>query len=441
MSGEEPSGLAGEIRARAITLDTTDPAADSAELEPFVNATTNASVVGLGEATHRTSEFFRLKHRLIRSLVENHGVRLFALEASFSETVRLDEYVFRDAGSLDTALDTLGYSIHRTREMYDLFRWMRAFNNGRPADDRIAVYGFDVQSAAGAAAALIPLLEGHEGSLPDVGGSGQQFGVDTMLGALETLSEGVFSGADVNTDRLNLGEQVGRRLGQWFDEKCWTLDTDAGHHTDDGALAGRHIRTLQQACEFARRGIEEDTAAQYGLRDRLMAENIAWIHEHEGGQVAVWAHNNHIKRGGLSGRAAQSMGDHLDSRYGAGYYATCVQFGRGTVRPLVPADEEPDIEYNGRKLTRTDVSVPDLTPGSVPALFSRVGEPVVLLDYRSVPADSRLGVWLDRPQQHHYITGAVEPDDRSSFYATHRPLRDFDGLAFVSDVEPPTRLG
>jgi erythromycin esterase len=43
-------------------------------------------VVGLGESTHGTAEFFRLKHRLVEYLVTAHGFRTFAMEASASAT-------------------------------------------------------------------------------------------------------------------------------------------------------------------------------------------------------------------------------------------------------------------------------------------------------------------------------------------------------------------
>src|SRR6056297_1662428 len=36
----------------------------------------DTSVIGLGEATHGTKEFFQLKHRLIKYFIKNHGFRI-----------------------------------------------------------------------------------------------------------------------------------------------------------------------------------------------------------------------------------------------------------------------------------------------------------------------------------------------------------------------------
>lgn len=66
------------LKQTAKPLATVDPAAkddDLAVLDPMVGG---ASIVGLGEATHGSSEFFRMKHRLLRYLVERKGFTAFS---------------------------------------------------------------------------------------------------------------------------------------------------------------------------------------------------------------------------------------------------------------------------------------------------------------------------------------------------------------------------
>jgi hypothetical protein len=53
----------------------------------------DASVVGLGEATHGSHDFFALKHRVFRHLVEEKGFCPFALEAPWSTGLLLDDDV------------------------------------------------------------------------------------------------------------------------------------------------------------------------------------------------------------------------------------------------------------------------------------------------------------------------------------------------------------
>lgn len=67
---------------RAFPLTTLDPGADLADLEKVRDHFSSSRLIALGEATHGTREFFLLKHRLVRFLVERLGFTLFILEAS-----------------------------------------------------------------------------------------------------------------------------------------------------------------------------------------------------------------------------------------------------------------------------------------------------------------------------------------------------------------------
>jgi erythromycin esterase-like protein len=50
------------------------------DLAPLKNAAADARIIALGEATHGTSEFFRMKHRVLEFAVMELGVRVFAIE-------------------------------------------------------------------------------------------------------------------------------------------------------------------------------------------------------------------------------------------------------------------------------------------------------------------------------------------------------------------------
>ena len=49
-------------------------------------------MVALGENTHGTRDFFEMKARILRFLVEEMGFDAFAIEATWPESNRLDRY-------------------------------------------------------------------------------------------------------------------------------------------------------------------------------------------------------------------------------------------------------------------------------------------------------------------------------------------------------------
>ena len=72
---------------------TTDPTQWTDDELQFLDAVSDQAVVGLGEATHGSSEVFRAKHRMLKYLVENHEFKIFAIEADFGESIFINQAV------------------------------------------------------------------------------------------------------------------------------------------------------------------------------------------------------------------------------------------------------------------------------------------------------------------------------------------------------------
>ncbi|NLT68586.1 MAG: erythromycin esterase family protein [Acidobacteria bacterium] len=96
-------------------------------------------IVAMGEATHGTSEFFRMKHRLTEFLVVEMGFRHFGMELSSADGRLLDDYI---QGKHADPLQVL-YWPWRTREVLDMLAWMRAYNAGGGPQERLTFHGID----------------------------------------------------------------------------------------------------------------------------------------------------------------------------------------------------------------------------------------------------------------------------------------------------------
>src|SRR5512145_1222218 len=84
------AGASAWLRGAAVPFDRVDPADNLDDLEPLRRLVGDARIVSLGEATHGTREFFQMKHRILRFLVERMGFTAFAIEATWPESNRLD---------------------------------------------------------------------------------------------------------------------------------------------------------------------------------------------------------------------------------------------------------------------------------------------------------------------------------------------------------------
>lgn len=187
------------LKESALPLRSLDVEACDNDLEPLRHVLDDVRVLGMGEATHGTAEFFRLKHRLLGFLVREMGFTTLAMEASASAARAVDDYVVNGTGNAADALAGLGFWTWRTHEMLAVVEWMRAHNRTAPPERVVRFAGIDPQRCAHSLAVLRELLptvapeqagilDGPLGALADAGpGAGAADGGRALDEARELL--------------------------------------------------------------------------------------------------------------------------------------------------------------------------------------------------------------------------------------------------------------
>ena len=103
-------------------------------------------IVALGEATHGNKEFQQLKLEVFRTLVENTNIRALILEGDFGGCALANKYIQGGKGTAEEVTKNLGYRIYRTDEMCELVQWMHDYNMTADEDQKVRLYGMDVQA-------------------------------------------------------------------------------------------------------------------------------------------------------------------------------------------------------------------------------------------------------------------------------------------------------
>jgi len=93
VSHAQDAAITDWARQHAIRLSTVQAGHGFTDMEPLRSTVGNARIVGLGEATHGTREFFQLKHRMLEFLASEMGFSIFVIEAPQAEADRLNDYV------------------------------------------------------------------------------------------------------------------------------------------------------------------------------------------------------------------------------------------------------------------------------------------------------------------------------------------------------------
>lgn len=335
--------------ANAIPLSTTDPLKPVDDLGWLHGRLRNATVVGLGEATHGTREFFLMKARIVRFLVEREGFTVFAIEANLPEAAAINRYVVNGDGDARAALAGLHFWTWDTYEVLDLIEWIRTWN-AQPGHPTVHFYGFDCQRSAIAAFEVGRYLERVDRDI-----------ARTYEPLLTKVAAGDATHPALPVAEIDAARRDFRRLLSEFDRSHVRWASVEGEASWDENR--QYCTVLQQSWDIRTGGLAN--------RDRYMAENILWIARHEhGARIAVWAHNSHVER------SAASMGGFLNQEMDGRYAAIGFSFGWGEFR-AVPSFDSQEV--------RT-VSVSPSDAPKLDAALLNVPLPFFALDLRSEPA-------------------------------------------------------
>jgi protein-L-isoaspartate(D-aspartate) O-methyltransferase len=133
----------------------------SAPIDRLLERIGDAHVVLLGEASHGTSQFYRMRDRITRALIAQKGFNIVAVEADWPDAARIDHYVRHAeyAPSDWKAFARFPTWMWRNTDMRDFVDWLAAHNAGLDPERRVGFYGLDLYSMYNSIRAVLDYLE------------------------------------------------------------------------------------------------------------------------------------------------------------------------------------------------------------------------------------------------------------------------------------------
>jgi erythromycin esterase len=263
-----PEAPADWLASHAIPLATTEATGSLDDLAPLAAVVGDAHIVGLGDATHGTHEFFTVKLRIIQFLVQRMGFDVLAMEHSFPQTERINTYVQGGPGDLKQLLQAgLGettYWFWDVEEFAAVVEWMRNYNLTRGTKPPIEIFGADVYDGKTAAHMVVDYLNTVDPAAADA--ATQAY---TCLWANQNCNA---------TPMRAIPPQMAAKESDYTARSSPRSFANAVHAADV---------------------VNQLFAAFTSARDPLMGLNVAWAKDHRSsaGKVIYWAHDEHIARG------------------------------------------------------------------------------------------------------------------------------------------------
>jgi erythromycin esterase-like protein len=431
MVGERESGeLARELRRIVRPLH-----GRWNDFDSLLERIADARFVLIGESTHGTHDFYRIRAELTKRLILERGFQAVAVEGDWPDAYRVNRWVraiSTDPDAVDALADFRRFPawMWRNADVLDFVGWLRAHNEGIPVPrERVGFYGLDLYSLYGSMQEVLAYLDRHDphaarrtrerySCFDQFGEDSQAYGLAASFGMTRSCED-----------------EVVQALIELQRKRATFLERDGFVANDEFFFAEQNARVVRSAEQYYR-AMFQGRVSSWNLRDTHMADTLDALAAHlsadqRPAKIVVWAHNSHVgdARATEMGSAGEvNIGQLVRERHPN----TAMLIGFSTFEGSVTA-----ASHWGGSAERMRVR-PGL-PGSQERLFHDAAVPRFLLLTREL--SSR----LSQPRLQRAIGVIYRPDtERRSHYFNCRLVDQFDAMLHLDvtrAVEPLERGG
>jgi erythromycin esterase len=417
-----PSYTLGTVQTwighHVIPFKTDEPSSLDEDLQPLKQLVGNATIVGLGEQTHGTHEFFTMKRRILEFLVTHMGFTTFALENGWDESRVIDQYVLTGQGNLVDLLHDDLYTTWQVQEFRDLIEWIRAYDAERAHPMKVHFAGIDCGNISQAAFDEVTTYV-HSVD-PQQAGQIQALYTDIR----PTNPTPVFAENFSALPQTIKEQQRDNAQKVYLFLQAHQAAYESQSSKEAFALALQSAHVILQYTKYvtllapSHTPFSSPSGPGYIYRDTCMAENVAWLHEHAAGsaRMVLSAHNAHIANTTpFAGFGEHNLGGFLRQQYKQQYLTIGTSFFQGSFNALT--------QQNG--LTSYTVGPPPV--GSYDYVLGSVGLALYLLDIRQTPTGSVTN-WVQGPAKLRRIGQFFDPAHEAQYYDEGSLQQWFDAI-------------
>ena len=413
-----PSYTLGTVQTwighHVIPFKTDEPSSSDEDLQPLKQIVGNATIVGLGEQTHGTHEFFTMKRRILEFLVTHMGFTTFALENGWDESRLIDKYVLTGQDNLVDLLHDDLYPTWQVQEFRDLIEWIRAYNADRAHPMKVHFAGIDCgnisQAAFDEVVAYVHSVDPQQAGL-----------IQALYTDIRPTNPTPVFAENFSALPQTIKEQQrdnAQKVYLFLQAHQAAYESQSSKEAFALALQSAHVilQYTKLVTLIAPSATLLTSGPGYIYRDTCMAENVAWLHEHAGGsaRMVLSAHNIHIANTTpVAGLHEHNLGGLLRQHYQQQYLTIGTSFFQGSFNALT--------QQNG--LTSYTVGPPLV--GSYDSVLGSVGLPLYLLDIRHTPAGAVTN-WVQGPAKLRSIGQFFDPAHEADDYGQGSLQQWFD---------------
>jgi protein-L-isoaspartate(D-aspartate) O-methyltransferase len=327
--GDEPVVPAGETTRIPKTKQEIDPAKliaahcepfstlQEANLSPLMSRIGNARIVLLGESSHGTSEFYSMRDRITRELIEKKGFTFVAIEGDWPDAARIDHYVrhFEYPPAEWTAFARFPKWMWRNAEFRSFVDWLRLHNTEKSQVQRTAFYGLDLYSLYTSIQEVLRYLDRVDPETAKL--ARHRYGCLTPWQS----DPAAYGHAALTKGYMTCEKDVILMLKELHNKQNLYMAKDGERYND----AVHNARLISNAERYYR-VMYYGSRDSWNLRDGHMFETLKSLlaFHGAGSKAVVWAHNSHVGNAAateMSARGETNIGELCRMEFGDQVYS------------------------------------------------------------------------------------------------------------------------
>ncbi len=397
---------------------------DQADITSFLKRAGNARVVLLGESTHGSSEFYRMRAKITSELITSYGFNLVCIEADWPDAALVHRYVCHLPHGLpdNKSFTRFPTWMWRNREFHDFVKWLRGYNESKKPDERIGFYGLDLYSLYQSIDSVIHHLQKISLSLADE--AAQYYScLNRWKDDPELYSFGVISGEFKSCE-----SEVTHVLNRLYQERIETICKD-----DDTYIDLIQNARLASDAEKYYRSLYSSFESSWNLRDRHMFETLEFLLSRKGekAKAIIWEHNSHIGNAAATSMSKQgefNVGQLCREAMNSDAYLVGFGTDHGTVAASTKWGDEMQI-----------MNVRPARSDSYEGIFHQTSIPSFFLPLRNKQSLARKSLLVPRLER---AIGVIYKahSERSSHYFEATLPKQFDEYIWFDKTEAITPL-
>ncbi|MGM1055918.1 MAG: erythromycin esterase family protein [Bacteroidota bacterium] len=400
LTPEVKESLVNQIAQNKIALDLSSDLELEASLQSLIESIGDKKIVAIGEDTHGTSEYYRLREAITKKLILEKGFNVVVLENPYDDIEMLGKDIHQE--KLEDLMRKHLFSIYQTREMNSFLDWYKT--NG--SEHNVQFKGCDDSYWV-----LQEILEQQLSTLND----------DKIKSHVKVLKDA----AALSIKKFNRKYKIsGKKASSGDDLGVFTYQA-ALNLEEALSTKGLLTKELEEYLFNIKTSyinyLHLSKKRPIQTRDEMMAKRIAWFAAGPDAKIVVWAHNAHISNEVVLAGEIGLMGHNLKKGFGDAYHSIGMSSLKGSYSYIENPMINNDHSYDD-KLLKADLNFQP--NNSWEKIFSEIDEKAFYFETKEFADD----------QIFENLKLLGYPQEKDTDYYKLSPLKMFDTVFFIEST-------